>query len=121
MSRINTIVQHTVYLGQGRIGDKLVIGTSGGVYPTQSGYGANAIVSDVSGAKIINSGMVVGGYGSQAIVGGIGVDLQAQGTLNNHGSITGGLGSYGTYSVNMGQTYDGSNGGVGVDLADGGC
>src|ERR1700735_2935191 len=107
MSRINKHVGHTVYLGQGGIGDKLVIGTAGDIYPSNAGPG---VVSDVSGGKIINHGTVTGGFGGSqgAAVGGTGIELEAKGTVSNSGTVTGGYGAQ--YFV----------GGVGIDLAAGG-
>jgi hypothetical protein len=82
MSRIHGEVNHTVYLGQGRIGDKLVIGTAGSIYPSKPG--AAGVVSDVTGGKIVNHGFVNGGsFGS--VAGGVGIELQASGTVSNAG------------------------------------
>jgi hypothetical protein len=106
MSRINGKVNHTVYLGQGHIGDKLVIGKAGYIYPTTPG--AAGVVSDVTGGQVINHGAVIGGSHGQ-VVGGTGIELQAQGTVTNSGGITGGYG--GKYSA----------GGVGINLAAGGA
>src|SRR5580698_5353881 len=100
MSRINTKVDHTVYLGQGGIGDKLIIGTAGYIQPTAAG--AAGVVSDVAGAKIVNHGTVFGGSNGM-VAGGVGIDLQASGTIINSGSVNGGFGGY-------------ARGGDGVDL-----
>ncbi len=103
MSAIKRTVHTTVYLGQNGIGKRLVIMPGGAVLP--SAYGANAVVSNISGGVIINDGQVVAGYGGPVgISGGIGVDLTAHGTLTNAGLVAGG----GAYSA---------NGGAGVNIA----
>jgi hypothetical protein len=106
-THINGPVYHTVYLGQAGIGDHLIIGSTGSVYPAQAG--ANGVVSDVTGGKITNMGMVTGGMGATNTFSGIGIDLQAEGRVTNLGTIVGGSGGTSDYK-----------GGVGVELATGG-
>jgi hypothetical protein len=110
MSVINRTVHRTIQLGQGHIGDRLVIREDGAVLPIKAG--ADGVISDVAGGLIANSGLVMGGDGDPRAAGGVGVYLQAVGALVNQGVVTGG-------NVSL-SAADTQNGGAGAVLSVGG-
>ncbi len=99
-STISTRISNTVTIGSTNYAPPLTVDPTGVVAPTATG--ATGIFDAVAGAAITNLGIVAGGPGvdNTALrggggVGGYGIELTTSGTIDNDGSIGGGVGGNG--------------------------
>ena len=116
--KVSSLVTHSVRIDGGRYGSPLVVTSHGTIAPAH--FGAAGVRGDVTGDRLVNHGVVVGGAGrgeaqGDAKAGGAGADFRAYGFVDNQGMIAGGNG--GSCSSQYG---NGGAGGDGILLEAGG-